>query len=59
MLRYTEKITIKVSATQKETLNKLRDRNVKVANFIREAIREKINREAEELKPKPKNICPF
>ena len=60
MLRYTEKITIKVSKTQKQTLDKLKLRNVKVSQFIRDAIKEKINREAEELKPKPKKIkCPF
>ena len=60
MLRYTEKVTIKISKTQKQTLDKLRTRNIKVAQFIRDAIKEKINREAEELKPKPKKIkCPF
>ena len=60
MLRYTEKVTIKVSKTQKQTLDKLKSRNIKVAQFIRDAIKEKINREAEELKPKPKKIkCPF
>ena len=60
MLRYTEKVTIKVSKTQKQTLDKLKLRNVKVSQFIRDAIKEKINREAEELKPKPKKIkCPF
>ena len=60
MLRYTEKVTIKVSITQKQTLDKLKSRNVKVSQFIRDAIKEKINREAEELKPKPKKIkCPF
>ena len=60
MLRYTEKVTIKVSKTQKQTLDKLKLRNVKVSQFIRDAIKEKINREAKELKPKPKKIkCPF
>ena len=60
MLRYTEKVTIKVSITQKQTLDKLKSRNVKVSQFIRDAIKEKINREAEELKPKKqKIICPF
>ena len=34
--------------------------NVDVAQFIRDAIKEKINRESEELKPKKqKIICPF
>ena len=60
MGNYTEVITLKISKVQKNTLNKLRSRNVKVSNFIREAIAEKINREASELKEKPKKInCPF
>ena len=60
MIRYSEKITIKVSKTQKETLGKLKERNIKVAQFIRQAIKEKINREYQELKPKPKEeYCPF
>lgn len=60
MIRYSEKITIKVSKTQKETLGKLKERNIKVAQFIRQAIKEKINREYQELKPKPKKeYCPF
>jgi hypothetical protein len=38
----------------------LKDRNIKVANFVRQAIKEKINRDAKELKPKEiKEYCPF
>jgi hypothetical protein len=38
----------------------LKDRNIKVANFVRQAIKEKINRDAKELKPKDKKeYCPF
>jgi len=54
MKTYVNTITVKVSDIQYKTLNKLRSRNIKVSNFIREAIAEKINKEAEELKPKPK-----
>jgi len=59
MQLYTEKISIKISSTQKLTLDKLRQRNIKVSHFIREAIKEKIDREADELKPKVINPCPF
>ncbi len=60
MKTFTNTITIKISDVQYETLNKLRSRNIKVSHFIREAIKEKIQREAEELKPKPKDVeCPF
>lgn len=59
-LQYTEVYTLKITKTQAETLVKLRDRNIKIANFVRKAIQEKINREYEELKPKPPKIkCPF
>lgn len=46
---YTEVITLKISKTQKQTLDKLRSKNVKVSNFIRQAIKEKILRDADEL----------
>jgi len=53
-------ITLKVSTIQANTLNKLRCRNIKVSNFIREAIAEKIQREAKELIEKPvKEYSPF
>lgn len=46
--------------TEKQTLDKLRAYNVPVAQFIRDAIKEKINRDHQELKPKPKKqYCPF
>jgi post-segregation antitoxin (ccd killing protein) len=57
---YTEVFTLKISTTQKHTLSKLRDRNIKVSDFVRKAIAEKINRDYKELQPKPKNqYCPF
>ena len=57
---YTEVFTLKISATQKQTLSKLRDRNIKVSDFVRKAIAEKIERDYKELQPKPKNqYCPF
>jgi len=57
---YTEIITLKVTKIQKQTLDKLKQRNVKVSNFIRLAIAEKLKRDAKELIVKPKKQhCPF
>jgi post-segregation antitoxin (ccd killing protein) len=57
---YTEVITLKVTPIQKQTLDKLKQRNVKVSNFIRVAIAEKLKRDAKELIVKPKKeYCPF
>lgn len=57
---YTEVFTLKISATQKRTLEKLKSRNIKVSDFVRKAIAEKINRDYEDLKEKPtKEYCPF
>lgn len=57
---YTEVITLKISKIQKETLNKLKKRNIKVSHFIRTAIKEKINKDASELIDKSTlKYCPF
>ena len=57
---YTEVITLKITNTQKKTLSKLRSRNIKVSHFIRQAIKEKIERDASELIDKSKiEYCPF
>lgn len=57
---YTCQISLKISETQKETLEKLSSRKIKVSQFIRDAIREKIEREAAELIVKPvKAKTPF
>ena len=56
MEQYTEVTTIKLSKIQKQTLVKLRDRNIRVSQFIRDAIAEKIIRDASELIIKPKKI---
>ena len=57
---YTEVLTLKISKSQKQTLEKLKSRNIKVSSFVRKAIAEKINREYEDLKPKIKEeYCPF
>ena len=57
---YTELYTLKISKVQKNTLEKLKARNIKVSSFVRKAIAEKIERDYEELKEKPqKEYCPF
>ena len=57
---YTEQISLKISATQKQTLEKLEKRNIKVSQFIRDAIKEKLQRDCKGLIVKPKKIvCPF
>ena len=42
---YTEVFTLKISSTQKRTLEKLKSRNIKVSDFVRKAISEKIKRD--------------
>ena len=60
MNKYTKIKTLRISETQHETLVKMKGYNVDVAEFIRQAIKEKINREYKELIPKGKKIyCPF
>ena len=57
---YTEVFTLKISSTQKRTLEKLKSRNIKVSDFERKAIPEKIQRDYAELQDKPKKeYCPF
>jgi len=58
--KYREVITLKISKTQKMTLEKLKFRRVKVSEFIRVAIKEKIERDYQELKIKEQKIkIPF
>ena len=57
---YTEVLTLKISSTQIRTLEKLKSRNIKVSDFVRKAISEKIKRDYAELQDKPKKeYCPF
>lgn len=57
---YTEVFTLKISSTQKRTLEKLKSRNIKVSDFVRKAISEKIKRDYVELQDKPKKeYCHF
>ena len=57
---YTEVFTLKISKSQKQTLEKLKSRNIKVSTFVRNAIAEKITKDYAELKEKPKAYyCTF
>lgn len=59
-MKYTKVKTIRISETQHKTLVKMKSYNVDVGRFIREAIKEKINREYKDLKPKEEVVyCPF
>ena len=56
MEKYNYVITTKISTKQKETLDKLKSKNIKISNFIKE----KIQREYSELIKKPKIVnCPL
>jgi hypothetical protein len=59
-LKYNKPRTTKFSEVQDNTLNKLSSYKINVAQFIRDAIAEKIQREYKDLLPKPKKkYCPF
>lgn len=59
-LKYTKVLQTPITDVQYKTLTKLKSRGVKIPQFVREAIKEKIDREAAELRPKPKKVyCPF
>jgi hypothetical protein len=59
MPQLTEKLTVKISPTQAATLTKLRQRKIRVGDFVRDAIAEKIQRDYSKLQVKPKQYCPF
>ena len=58
-IKYTKVLQTPVTDIQWATLTKLKQRNIKVPQFVREAISEKINREASELVYPDKYSCPF
>lgn len=58
-IKYTKSKVIKLTEVQYNTLKKLGNYNVRVCDFVRDAITEKLEREKHEiLKPK-KEYCPF
>jgi hypothetical protein len=59
-LIYKHSKVVKLTEVQYQTLKKLEGYNVRVCDFIRDAIAEKLQREKIEIiKPKIKNDCPF
>lgn len=60
MIKYTKVKVIKITDTQDITLKKMKTYKVNVSQFIRDAIREKIDKEYQDLKPKEEaQYCPF
>ena len=60
MRKYTKTKVIRITEDQHKTLQKMKSYNVDVGNFIREAIREKIQKEyLYILEKKKKNEDPF
>lgn len=59
MIKYTKVKVLKITEIQHKTLLKLDYYNINVAQFIRDAISEKIKKEYKNLIPKEKNECPF
>lgn len=56
----TEILKVRISKEQKQTLDKLKEYNVNVAQFVRNAIKEKLQREKSEIITNYKNLqCPF
>ena len=59
-LKYSKVKVLKITETQHQTLKKLDSYQINVAQFIRDAIHEKIQKEYKDLIPKPKKeYCPF
>ena len=60
MRKYQKTKVIRISETQHNTLVKMKSYNVDVSEFIRQAIKEKIQRDFKDVIPKPKKeYCPF
>ena len=60
MKQYTEIQNIRITKIQSESLKILESKGINISQFIRIAIKEKINREWKTIKqPKIKSECPF
>jgi hypothetical protein len=57
-IKYTMSKVVKLTEVQYNTLKKLENYNVRVCDFIRDAISEKLKKEGHEIKRK-KEYCPF
>ncbi len=59
-IKYTKVKVVKITEIQDNTLKKIASYQINVCQFIRVAIQEKIQREHQNLLPKPKKSdCPF
>ena len=58
MKQYTQRQVIMITEIQANSLNKLKDYNVNVSQFIRQAIKEKIKRDWKTIK-EPNIKTPF
>lgn len=59
-IKYTKSKVVKLTEVQYQTLKKLENYNIRVCDFIRDAIYEKLQRDKVKIvKPKQKDICPF
>jgi hypothetical protein len=59
-LKYKKSKVVKLTEVQFQTLKKLENYNIRVCDFIRDAISEKLQRDKIKIvKPKQKDICPF
>ena len=60
MRKYTERQTIMISKVQSNSLTILKTYKVNISQFIRQAIKEKLQRDWREIKKsKNKEYCPF
>jgi hypothetical protein len=58
-IKYTKSKVIKLTEVQYNTLKKLEKYNVRVCDFIRDAIAEKLQREKIEIVKQKAEYCPF
>ncbi len=56
---YSEVYVLKLTKIQKDTLKKLSTRKIRVAEFVRKAIADKIKKDYAELQEKTDIYCPF
>ena len=60
MKQYTERQVTMISKTQSKSLSILKTYNVNISQFIRQAIKEKLQRDWKSIKEeKNKEFCPF
>ncbi len=58
-IKYTKTKVIKLTEVQYNTLKKLENYNVRVCDFVRDAIAEKLERKKHEILKQKAEYCPF